>query len=112
SPRALFLSSSLRLAPLRSTLFPYTTLFRSAVHFFLDSAVVPINLIGDGLLPADIDGTRQPEEAATIPIVGTQDDGGPYGATSDADRKSTRLKSSHDQISYAVFSVKKNTINN
>ena len=55
-----------------------------AVHFFLDSAVVPINLIGDGLLPADIDGTRQPEEAATIPIVGTQDDGGPYGATSDA----------------------------
>jgi len=55
-----------------------------AVHFFLDSAVVPINLIGDGLLPADIDGTHQPEEAATIPIVGTQDDGGPYGATSDA----------------------------
>jgi hypothetical protein len=33
-----------------------------AVHFFLDSAVVPINLIGDGLLPADIDGTRLPKE--------------------------------------------------
>jgi hypothetical protein len=31
-----------------------------AVHFFLDSAVVPINLIGDGLLPATIDGTRKP----------------------------------------------------
>ena len=55
-----------------------------AVHFFLDSDVVPINLIGDGLLPADIDGTRQPKDAATIPIVGTQDDGGPYGAPSDA----------------------------
>jgi len=55
-----------------------------AVHFFLDSAVVPINLIGDGLLPADIDGTHQPKNTATIPIVGTQDDGGPYGATSDA----------------------------
>ena len=55
-----------------------------AVHFFLDSAVVPINLMGDGLLPATIDGTRQPKEAAAIPIIGTQDDGGPYGATSDA----------------------------
>jgi hypothetical protein len=54
------------------------------VHFFLDSAVVPINLMGDGLLPADIDGTRQPKEDAAIPVVGTQDDGGPYGATSDA----------------------------
>src|SRR6266699_4915784 len=30
------------------------------VSFFLDSAVVPINLIGDGLLPADIDGRRMP----------------------------------------------------
>ena len=32
--------------------------------------------IGDGLLPADIDGTKKPKEDATIPIVGTQDDGG------------------------------------
>jgi hypothetical protein len=55
-----------------------------SVHFFLDSAVVPINLIGDGLLPADIDGARSPKEDAPIPIVGTQDDGGPYGATFDA----------------------------
>jgi hypothetical protein len=55
-----------------------------SVHFFLDSAVVPINLIGDGLLPADIDGKRLPISNAAIPIFGTQDDGGPYGATSDA----------------------------
>ena len=55
-----------------------------AVQFFLDSDVVPLNLIGDGLLPADLDGTRQPKEDAAIPIVGTQDNGGPYGATSDA----------------------------
>ncbi len=54
------------------------------VRFFLDSDLVPINLLGDGLLPADIDGTRQPAEDAPIPIVGTQDDGGPYGATFDA----------------------------
>jgi hypothetical protein len=55
-----------------------------SVHFFLDSAVVPINLIGDGLLPADIDGRIPPRSNAAIPIFGTQDDGGPYGATSDA----------------------------
>ena len=55
-----------------------------AVKFFLDSDVVPLNLIGDGLLPADLDGTRQPKEDAAIPIVGTQDDGGGYGATFDA----------------------------
>ena len=34
--------------------------------------------------PADIDGTKQPKEDATIPIVGTQDDGAGYGATFDA----------------------------
>lgn len=55
-----------------------------AVQFFLDSDVVPINLIGDGLLPADIDGKKKPKNAAKIPIIGTQDDGGPYGATFDA----------------------------
>ncbi|HSP95358.1 MAG TPA: hypothetical protein VLU06_12445 [Thermoanaerobaculia bacterium] len=54
------------------------------VRFYLDSDLVPINLMGDGLLPADIDGTRQPAEDAPIPIVGTQDDDGPYGATFDA----------------------------
>jgi len=56
-----------------------------AVQFFLDSDVVPINLIGDGLLPPDLDGTRRPSPTdAPAPVVGTQDDGGPYGATFDA----------------------------
>jgi len=55
-----------------------------AVQFFLDSAVVPINLMGDGLLPPDIDGTRRPIDGIAAPIIGTQDDGGPYGATFDA----------------------------
>ena len=54
-----------------------------AVQFFLDSDVVPINLIGDGLLPPDTDG-KQPKNAAPAPIVGTQDDGAFYGATFDA----------------------------
>jgi len=54
------------------------------VHFFIDSAVVPLELIGDGLLPADFDGTKQPKEDAAIPVVGTQDDDSNYGATFDA----------------------------
>jgi hypothetical protein len=56
-----------------------------SVHFFLDSATVPINLIGDGLLPADLDGSRMPPGGDTpAPIVGTQDNQGPYGAPFDA----------------------------
>jgi hypothetical protein len=55
-----------------------------AVQFFLDSEVVPLSLIGDGLLPADIDGTRRPIDRVAAPIVGTQDDDHPYGATFDA----------------------------
>jgi hypothetical protein len=55
-----------------------------AVHFFLDSDVVDLNLIGDGLLPADLDGTRQPKEDAPVPIVGTQDNNASYGGTFDA----------------------------
>src|SRR5207247_1754382 len=56
-----------------------------AVSFFLDGndpAVLP--LIGDGLLPVDVDGKQKPMADAAIPLVGTQDDGGPYGATTDA----------------------------
>lgn len=55
-----------------------------AVQFFLDSDVVPLELIGDGLLPADIDGKQKPPPLSKIPIVGTQDDDSPYGATFDA----------------------------
>jgi hypothetical protein len=55
-----------------------------AVQFFLDSNVVPLNLIGDGLLPPDIDGNRRPLDGAAVPIVGTQDDNATYGAASDA----------------------------
>ena len=47
-----------------------------AVQFFLDSSVVPLDLIGDGLLPPDIDGKQKPKNDAPAPIVGTQDDGG------------------------------------
>lgn len=54
-----------------------------AVSVLLEQHVVPINLFGDGLLPPDNDGTRKPKNDAPAPIIGTQDDGGPYGAPSD-----------------------------
>src|SRR2546430_7652482 len=65
--------------PPRSTLFPYTTLFRSRLH--LRAAEI-------GLAPLVLE--RVAEHAAQ-------------------DRKSTRLNSSHSQISYAVFCLKKKT---
>src|SRR5438874_2498587 len=56
-----------------------------SVRFFLDGNdpdVLP--LVGDGLLPGDVDGKQKPKSDTAIPLVGTQDDGGPYGATFDA----------------------------
>jgi hypothetical protein len=55
-----------------------------AVQFFLDSNVVDVNLIGDGLLPPDVDGKTKPKNDARAPIVGTQDDGAVDGGTFDA----------------------------
>jgi hypothetical protein len=55
-----------------------------AVQFFLDSDIVPLQQIGDGLLPPDVDGKTKPKSDAPAPIVGTQDDGAGYGATFDA----------------------------
>jgi hypothetical protein len=56
-----------------------------SVRFFVDGNV-PENLplVGDGLLPADIDGKQMPKNDASIPLVGTQDDGAGYGGTFDA----------------------------
>jgi hypothetical protein len=57
-----------------------------AVSFFLDgNAPGMLPLVGDGLLPADIDGKKKPpDNEAAIPLVGTQDDNASYGATFDA----------------------------
>jgi hypothetical protein len=55
------------------------------VGFFLDGNdpnILP--LVGDGLLPAYVDGKQKPDPLAPIPIVGTQDDNASYGATFDA----------------------------
>src|SRR2546421_6805138 len=72
--------------PPRSTLFPYTTLFRSLGANAIDVVAVEM---------ADENGVdRLRIDAGGI------------------DRKSTRLNSSHDQISYAVFCLKKKKITN
>src|SRR5690349_23974982 len=73
--------------PPRSTLFPYTTLFRSSVGI--------------------IDQTRLPHAFVTLTL---RDVGDAVRAIRDMevrDRKSTRLNSSHVEISYAVFCLKK-----
>src|SRR5258708_26851493 len=72
--------------PPRSTLFPYTTLFRS----------------GGDRQPEDGLRTFRPRQWAGF------SGGGQHGAGT-SDRKSTRLNSSHQIISYAVFCLKKKT---
>src|SRR5258707_7253896 len=84
--------------PPRSTLFPYTTLFRSRLHR-LEPADRPHRLggadahLGDGVVHQLHEiGERAPAHHAP-----------------QLDRKSTRLNSSHANISYAVFCLKKKT---
>jgi len=57
-----------------------------AVQYFIDAfgAAGNLALVGDGLLPADVDGKAKPKNDAPIPIIGTQDAGAGYGATTDA----------------------------
>src|SRR5690349_23388211 len=74
--------------PPRSTLFPYTTLFRSL-------QMAAVQMLGQ------IDGPAASTALATMAIEAT----GP--SIWPRDRKSTRLNSSHVEISYAVFCLKK-----
>src|SRR3712207_8619691 len=76
--------------PPRSTLFPYTTLFRSARH------------------QEDLrDVAQQPDQAVDHAQVDIQRLAGGVAVLQRRDRKSTRLNSSHANISYAVFCLKK-----
>src|SRR3712207_7465084 len=92
--------------PPRSTLFPYTTLFRS-------TASLPSALAGAWVSPASTSASRK--NADPRPARAGEEEGGllatPFsfdrGCANPLDRKSTRLNSSHANISYAVFCLKK-----
>src|SRR3712207_6947919 len=86
--------------PPRSTLFPYTTLFRSAGHLRAAAALTPLDQLlvetdAPFLTPMPYRG--RPNAARLVP----------HTVRALADRKSTRLNSSHANISYAVFCLKK-----
>src|SRR5687768_17968421 len=78
--------------PPRSTLFPYTTLFRS------------LTLVATGMMANDKTYVREKEAAQILNRALAREPQHP-GVTQD--RKSTRLNSSHGYISYAVFCLKK-----
>src|SRR3712207_7909263 len=80
--------------PPRSTLFPSTPLFRSSAvadHGSVGEAAGGLELTRVGLIPAELEGRGDVERELMASI----------------DRKSTRLNSSHANISYAVFCLKK-----
>src|SRR5258707_4190669 len=79
--------------PPRSTLFPYTTLFRSIGYDASPGALV-------------IE-TRKSVFASNLALVAAAVTEASDGSTNLPDRKSTRLNSSHANISYAVFCLKK-----
>src|SRR3712207_8090340 len=95
--------------PPRSTLFPYTTLFRSAdrvrvgvEHLRLREALVV------GRDSGAVDAVLEYDDVLTRDRVGLRRGRGQhYGKAKQRDRKSTRLNSSHANISYAVFCLKK-----
>src|SRR5690349_22172891 len=91
--------------PPRSTLFPYTTLFRSVLPSVIDT---PENRHGD---PTAGDGRWiKPEQIAQVILFLAGPDARIISGAAIpvyGDRKSTRLNSSHVEISYAVFCLKK-----
>src|SRR3712207_7910893 len=95
--------------PPRSTLFPYTTLFRSAA-VELDSNIAEGVLTFAAEPRITVQGTLASERLDLSPYVSTlrviaQKERG--WSRAPLDRKSTRLNSSHANISYAVFCLKK-----
>src|SRR2546429_3836271 len=90
--------------PPRSTLFPYTTLFRSnapAAIDRLDPVHDPREIFADGQISP---GQFFQRAQALLSVINRAEQ---IGAQQLGDRKSTRLNSSHGYISYAVFCLKK-----
>src|SRR3712207_7209716 len=95
--------------PPRSTLFPYTTLFRSITESLLQGVAFPLYVI----LPEGNSAWYNADVAAELAEAGgagmATDDRRAEAISILTDRKSTRLNSSHANISYAVFCLKTQT---
>src|SRR5256885_8903805 len=90
--------------PPRSTLFPYTTLFRSGVITSFDEGAAGGPIDADGGFTCTVRaGSGGAQRGRDVVRGGIVDEGG----RARRDRKSTRLNSSHLVISYAVFCLKK-----
>src|SRR3712207_7442352 len=85
--------------PPRSTLFPYTTLFRSEPEIGLPAAHQLDIDLGQDL---GVEEGAVPHAARVVDAIARAE-----GIETVGDRKSTRLNSSHANISYAVFCLKK-----
>src|SRR5688572_31523748 len=96
--------------PPRSTLFPYTTLFRSAHvrsgEVDRQDEIAAANALEQAKAPALVLERGNPARGQLGGLVGREP--ATVGMFLE-DRKSTRLNSSHSQISYAVFCLKKKT---
>src|SRR2546422_3590911 len=88
--------------PPRSTLFPYTTLFRSQITVFLNREKMLARGISTNEIVKAVNAENLLVPAGDVKI-GDFD----YNVYSNRDRKSKRLKSRHRYISYAVFCFKK-----
>src|SRR3712207_8360601 len=92
--------------PPRSTLFPYTTLFRSRA----DADGLGERALGQHRAGLELAGEDELAEMGVGQVALRREGGGPGGSGGvQQDRKSTRLNSSHANISYAVFCLKKKT---
>src|SRR5256885_12650502 len=96
--------------PPRSTLFPYTTLFRSQPHA-IGVVLGGVLRVGDDAPEGDGKRDRQELESKVRQQEGYFTRPAPTDARRAGDRKSTRLNSSHLVISYAVFCLKKKNHN-
>src|SRR3712207_8877497 len=94
--------------PPRSTLFPYTTLFRSAVPVIVFRPVENAYL---GRQRQKLEEAIRAGWVLTVCSAPAADDLARLALACGRDRKSTRLNSSHANISYAVFCLKKKTSN-
>src|SRR3712207_7441983 len=98
--------------PPRSTLFPYTTLFRSEAEALFGGVLPDLNWgsISSGEHISTQLASSEQESSVTGERSGGQKPAAHVrGSRSRVDRKSTRLNSSHANISYAVFCLKKKT---